>query len=263
MIRAKKNYHIVGFGLVLLLVLAPIPAGAHFMWINMEKYSPSTQDTVHLNIGFGHQFGNLVGNVLREADRMDEIVILGGNSEKIAVQAINETDYEVEKSLKQSGGYLVLAKTKEGFFTKTTEGYQRQNKKGLKNVLQCSYSGGYAKALINTGNGRTDVFSKPVGHILEIVPGENPTELKTGDRLSLKVLYERKPLKTELYATYLGFSSEGAWAYVANTNAEGTGQIKILSPGIWLVKVNHKLPFSDLEECDQYSYTATLTFEVK
>lgn len=262
MMGTKRSCLVVGLLLVGLFALNPVPAGAHFMWINMEKYTPATQDTVNLNIGFGHQFGNPVGNVLHDGDRMEEIVVLDGNSEKIAVKAINETDFEVQKKLQTSGSYLALAQTKEGFFTKTTEGYQRQSKKGLKNVLQCSYSGGYAKAVINAGKGRNDVLSKPVGHTLEIVPTQNPADLKTGDMLPLNVLYQGKPLKTELYATYLGFSSEGAWAYVANTNAEGKGRIKILSPGIWLVKVNHKLPFSDLKECDQYSYTATLTFEI-
>ena len=81
--------------------------------------------------------------------------------------------------------------------------------------------------------------------------------------MSVKVLYNNEPLRTELYATYIGFSAEGAWAYTTKTNKDGIGRIKMLKSGIWLIKAGHTVPYPDSDECDQYSYSATLTFEVK
>lgn len=65
----------------------------------------------------------------------------------------------MERPLKKEGTYLALAKRKEGFFTKTTEGYKRQSKKGLKNVVQCGYYGMYAKAIVDVekGEGKIDL----------------------------------------------------------------------------------------------------------
>jgi len=47
------------------------------------------------------------------------------------------------------------------------------------------------------------------------------------------------------------------------TNENGEGSIKILKKGRWLVKIRYKLPYPDKEECDEYLYGATLTFEVR
>jgi len=121
----------------------------------------------------------------------------------------------------------------------------------------------FAKAVVDVEKGGGKNLTKPVGHTLEIVPLEDPADLREGDYMPVKVLYNNEPLKTELYATYVGFSTENAWAYTTKTNKQGMGRIKMLKSGIWLIKAGHTVPYPDPEECDQYSYSATLTFEVK
>ena len=261
--KAGKVSGMFGLSVILMLVLFTFPASAHFMWINVENFTPSPEGKVSLNIGWGHRFGNPVGNVMRGREGLDEIAIVSPGGDQLKVEPLNETDYKVEKALGKDGTYLAVAKRKEGFFSKTTEGYQRQSKKGLKNVIQCSYSGGYAKAIINAGKAGGAIYAKAFGHPLEIIPLKDPADLRQGDYLPIKVLYNGEPLRTEIYATYAGFSTEGAWAFTTGVDKEGLGRVKILQPGVWLIKVNHKTPYPDPKECDQYSYTATLTFEVK
>jgi uncharacterized GH25 family protein len=258
-----KQLEILGLSLALILGIFSMPASAHFMWINAGDYTPQTERPMKCTIGWGHNFASPVGNVLFNQEGLDKIYMLDPNGNKLKIEPINEIEFKAERALEKEGTCLVVAKRKEKFFTKTTEGYKRQSKKGLKNVIQCSYSGGYAKAIVVVGKGGGRLFSKPVGHTLEIIPLKDPAGLREGDYLPIKVLYKNKPLKTELYATYVGFSTEGAWAYTAKTNKEGMGKIKILESGIWLIKVGHKVPYPDPKECDQYSYSAALTFEVK
>ena len=258
-----KTLKVLGLSLALIVGVFFIPASAHFMWINAGDYTPSTEKPIKLTIGWGHGFGSSAGNVLHEQKGLDKIYMLDPNGRKLKIEPINEIDFKVERPLKKEGVYLVVAKRKEGFRTKTTDGYKNQSKKGLKNVIQSSYSGGYAKAIVDVGKGGGEIFSRPVGHALEIVPLKDPASLKEGDYLPVKVLYNSKPLRAELYATYVGFSTEGAWAYTVKTDKKGVGRIKILKSGIWLIKIGHKAPYPDPEECDQYSYSATLTFEVK
>ena len=145
--------------------------------------------------------------------------------------------------MKKEGAYLAVAKRKEGFSTKTTEGHKRQSKKGLKDVIQCSYSGMYAKAIVDVEKGGGKNLTKPLGHTLEIVPLEDPADLGEGGYMPVKVLYNNEPIRTELYATYVGFSTEGAWAYTTKTNKDGIGRIKMLKSGIWLIKAGHKVPY--------------------
>ena len=66
-----------------------------------------------------------------------------------------------------------------------------------------------------------------------------------------------------MYATYVGFSTEEAFAYSGNVS-HGQASLKILHDGIWLVKVDldQPAPAELADKCDTMHYTATLTFEV-
>ena len=258
-----KTLGVLGLSLALMLGVFCMPASAHLMWINMGDYTPAVKRPVKLTIGWGHAFASPVGNVLYKQKGLEKIYMLDPDGNELKIEPINEIEFSVKKALKKEGTYLAVAKRKEGFSTKTTEGHKRQSKKGLKNVIQCSYYGMYAKAVVDVGKGGGKIFSRPVGHTLEIVPLEDPSNLREGEYMSVKVLYNNEPLRTELHATYVGFSTESAWAYTTKTNKEGIGRIKMLKSGIWLIKVGHKVAYPDPDECDQYSYSATLTFEVK
>ena len=116
---------------------------------------------------------------------------------------------------------------------------------------------------MNIGNGSGDVFSKTLGHKLEIIPLKDPSNLREGDYMPIKVIFEGKPLRAPVAATYAGFSTDKAIAYATKTNKEGMAKIKIIKSGIWLVIVKHKVPYPDPAECDTISCSSALTFEVK
>ena len=156
-----KTLGVLGLSLALIVGVFSIPASAHFMWINAGDYTPSTERPVKLTIGWGHAFASPVGSVLHKQKGLDKIYMLDPNGRKLKIEPVNEIDFKVEGPLKKEGAYLVVAKRKEGFRTKTTEGTKRQSKKGLKNVIQCSYSGGYAKAIVDVGKGGGEILSRP------------------------------------------------------------------------------------------------------
>jgi len=245
-----------------IIFFAASHAGAHQLWINVEKYTPASAGPVLLNVGWGHSFANPVGNILSDWDRLAEVVMFDPKGVRLAIVPTNSIDFKTENALKSEGTYLLSVKRKEGFRSQTTEGYKAQSKVGLANVLDCTFSGGYAKAVVQLGKGGGDFFSKPLGHALEIIPLKDPALIRQGDLLPIKVLYRGEPLRAEVRSTYAGFARD-AWAYVSGTNKEGITQIKILQSGIWLLKVNHKVPYHDPAACDQSSFAATLTFEVK
>lgn len=258
-----KTLGVLSLSLALIMGVFSMPVSAHFIWINAGDYTPPIKTPVKFTVGWGHNFASPVGNVMYKQEGLEKIYMLDPNGDELKIKPINEIEFSVEKPLKKAGAYLTVAMRKECFFTKTKQGYKRQSRQGLKDIIQCSYSGMYAKAIVDVEKGGGKNLTKPVGHTLEIVPLEDPASLREGDYLSVKVMYNNEPLKTEIYATYVGFSTEGAWAYTAKTNKEGMGKIKMLKSGIWLIKAGHTVPYPDPEECDQYSYSATLTFEVK
>ena len=132
-------------------------------------------------------------------------------------------------------------------------------------VILSLYYEQYAKCLINVGKKDLINFDKPVGHKLEIVPLKNPINLKLGDFLPVRVLFNGKPKRfIHVYATYSGFSTGEDFAYATSTDGEGIAKIRLTHWGPWLIKTDIKLPAPDnlKDKCNQLHYTATLTFEV-
>ncbi len=236
---------------------------AHDLWINVEDYTPDLGTPLWITLGYGHYY-LCPGTEFIEKQYRGKVFLIDPDGRRLKLKAIDSWGYE-SGALQKKGTYLIATTKKGMFFTKTTEGYKRgRSKKGLKNVISCTYSAKYAKAIVNVGGSGGNIFSKPVGHKLEIIPLKDPANLRQGDYLPIKVIYNNKPLKTEVFATYAGFSSDkSVFAYATRTDERGTAEIKIIRSGIWLVKVGHKVPYPEPDVCDQYSFSATLTFEVK
>lgn len=236
------------------------PVYAHYPWINIIDYTPMPGETISMTIGWGHRYP-LAGFL--EKDDLENISIFGPGGNGIDVTSSSALEFQSAEGIIEQGVYVVAAKRKTGFYTKTTEGGKGCSKKGLKNVIKCFHSEMCAKAVVNVGNGKGKADIR-IGHPFEIVPLANPADLREGDYLPVQILLKKKPFKGEIYATYVGFSTEkNTFAYITMTNAKGKGKIKILRSGVWMIKAVHEEPYPDQTECDVDSYTATLTFEVK
>ena len=258
-----KQLGMLGLCIALVLGITCYQASAHDLWLEIRDYTPQLGEEITLTLGYGHY---LPAREFMPGEDLEKIYILAPQGKKIGIKRYSDVEYKGDKPLDQKGTYLVVAKKKGGFFTKTTEGYKRgHSKKGLKNVIKCTYSEKYTKAIVNVGKAGGKIFSKVLGHDLEIIPLTDPGGLAEGGYLSVKVLYKKKPLSyTPVYATYLGFSTEkAAFAYTTKTTAEGIAKIKILKSGIWLMTTGHEEAYPDSDECDYIKFSATLTFEVK
>ena len=236
------------------------PVYAHYSWINITDYTPMSGETIRMTIGWGHRYP-LAGFLKK--DNLEDISIFAPGGNKIDVTSSSALEFQSAEAITEQGVYVVAAKRKTGFYTKTTEGGKRCSKKGLKNVIKCFHSEMCAKAIVNVGNGNGKADIR-IDHPFEIIPLANPADLREGDYLPVQVFLKSKPFKGGIYATYVGFSTEkDTFAYTIKTNAKGKGKIKILRSGVWMLKAVHEEPYQDQTECDVDSYTATLTFEVK
>ncbi len=236
---------------------------AHDMWIEVRDYTPLAGEEVTMTLGYDHYLPSR--NFLPQ-DYLDKIYMLDPKANRINVKRYSEVEYKADKELKLAGSYLVVATQKGRFWTKTTEGYQSgKSKKGLKDVISCTYSAKFGKAIVNMGTGGGVAISKPVGHELEIIPLADPGILRSGDILPVKVLFKGKVVKNhQVLATYVGFSRiKNTFAYATKTNKEGVAVIKMLTDGAWLVTTHQKESYPDASECDNYSLAASLTFEIQ
>jgi uncharacterized GH25 family protein len=238
-------------------------ASAHDMWIEVRDYTPPMGEEVTMTLGYDHY---LPARNFLPKDYLDEIYLLDPKGKRIDVKRYSEVEYKADGNLNPAGNHLVVAAQKGRFWTKTTEGYQSgKSKKGLKDVISCTYSAKFGKAVVKVGDGAKGVISKPVGHELEIIPLKDPATLRIGDMLPVKVLFRGKPvLNHQVLATYVGFSRQkNTFAYATKTNKEGMAVIKILNDGAWLVTTHQKETYPDASECDYYKLAASLTFEIQ
>jgi uncharacterized GH25 family protein len=118
----------------------------------------------------------------------------------------------------------------------------------------------HAKTFVRVGNPAADrSWAEPTGMALEIVPDKDPTALRPGDELPLRVLADGKPL-----ANFpLGLVREGdKKGLLRATDAEGRVTFHLDRSGRWLLR-GTQLRRSSKPETDWESDFTTLTLEVR
>ncbi len=129
----------------------------------------------------------------------------------------------------------------------------------------------YAKTLVEVGRGGPRAFSRPAGHPLEFVPLRDPSELRPGDSLALRVVYRGRSLAgARVHAGYVAaLSSAPATVAAASVpdahltaNADGVIRVAITGAGLWNVRMIHIAQADPGSGADWDTHWATLVFQV-
>jgi hypothetical protein len=120
----------------------------------------------------------------------------------------------------------------------------------------------YLKCFVRAGAKGDDTWKKPAGHKLEIVPRSDPTGLKAGDTLKVRVLFEGKPLVGARITAYRR-SGKKVETLTATTSATGEASFKFATAGPCLVRLVHVRRATRDKEADWHSFWAALTFAVR
>ncbi len=118
----------------------------------------------------------------------------------------------------------------------------------------------FIKSLLQVGDRRDAAYKKQLGLKLEIVPLENPYAKKVGDKLTLQVVFDGKPLAgRNVFAN----NRANKAAQKMTTDKNGKITLKINQKGLWLVRlVNMRRCREDCSEADWESFWAAITFGV-
>ncbi len=146
--------------------------------------------------------------------------------------------------------YVVYALLSSGYWTKTLEGVKNKPKDETKESLESWLSYESVK-MVDKWN---DAVKKPITAELEIVPLEDPTKLKVGDKITLAVYQNGKPAKGVPVA-YKGKT-------IGITDEEGKINIRIKHKGLQIISASLKEK-GDGKKADYVVKTTYLTFEVK
>ncbi|CAN2044546.1 nickel transport protein [Candidatus Magnetomoraceae bacterium gMMP-1] len=233
-------------------------AQAHILWFNPSSYSPNAGETVWVEIGFGHKFPR---DEIMKRDMIEKIYTVGPEGIEIELEKIFPMFYKFTPQTK--GIYEIHGKFKPGFVSKTTEGKQLGNKKDLPKAVSCFAFRMAGKTLISVGSSSKGLKDQSKNQF-EIFPLTAPEKLKISDTLSLKVLFEGKPLENaKIKAACLGCGDKDhPWDQEVTTNSKGIANVKLHSKGPWMFFSRHKIPYSDKAECDEFIFCSSLTIEI-
>ncbi len=250
----KKFMFMIALGLM--VTWTSSSAQAHILWLNASNYSPKPGETIWLEVGFGHHYPR--DEVMKEG-RLERVYALGLDGQEWAVEKIFPSFYKFTPT--SEGTYRIIAVLKSGFVSKTTDGRKLGNKKDLSDVVSCFAYRITAKAVVRCGT-RDQGLSEKAMNALEIMPLKDSTRLKTGDTLRLKLLFQGKPLAgATLKADCADCSNDKgpSWAQEVISDANGIATIQLSNQGDWMFTVSHKIPYTDPNLCDEFSYCTSLT----
>lgn len=259
--------------LLLLLVLA---ARAHDMFLKFDSFflAPNAQSIVRLLNG---EF-NLSANTITR-DRMREVSLLGptGLSHPPATDWHDEgktsllhfrtgaagtyvagtSTHPKELSMKAAdfNRYLQLEGVLDTFI-------ERKKNKQLNLAATERYSK-HVKAVFQVGETRSEAYKTPLGYPVEIIPQQNPYQLKVGDTLAALCVKDGQPLVNQ-YVLY-GVQAAGQNRFTTlktRTDKNGLARIPLSGAGRWYIKFIHMSQVSE-PPVNYESRWATLTFELK
>ena len=229
------------------------PVLAHYPWITVTEGDAGPAFRVH----FGHRFpgeGRLMPHQLQAV----RLIEPDGQTRDLVLD-------ERELHPLPPGGegtHLLVVEQNPSFWSRTHEGGRRASREQYPDAFSCSQSANVTKAIV--GRGASAAWRQEQGHPLELLPLSDPSALRTGDPLEVRVLLHGKPWAGEVRATYTGYEAQGEEAYAlrATTNAEGVVRFVPAVAGQWLVLAQASEDFPDPAVCDRRSYHSTLTFVV-
>lgn len=115
-----------------------------------------------------------------------------------------------------------------------------------------------AKAFLRVGDAPDDrSWGEAVGLELEIVPERDPTSLRPGESLAVRLLFKSQPLA----GLAVGAATRGRSLPLQKTDGNGRVTLALGSAGPWLLRAT-RLERASLPDADWRSWFATLTFEV-
>ena len=260
----RKQTAFFTIGLVISTIIFASQSMAHDLWATMDSYQMAQNKIASATVYSSHHFPAPVADII-PPERMEQFLFVSPDGQQTVATSNGKGVYDSKAVFAKAGTYLAMALPVNGFATKTPEGYQRgKSRKDVKNPITCSHSQKFAKAVFSVGKPGGDAYSKPLGHAMEIIPLKDPSLLKTGGVLPVKVLLEGKPFRTFVYGTYVGFSENpDTFAYTTRADKDGLAEIKIVQDGVWVLIAKAEENYPDASECDKQRWAASLTFKVQ
>lgn len=259
-----------------LFALLAIAASAHDMFLKFDSFflAPNASAVVQLLNG---EFNKSENTITR--DRMRDVSIV--NPTGLAHPP--ESDWSNEGKISSlrfqtgaAGTYVVGTSTKPRELSMKAPDFNRylqlegvldtyieRKKNNQLNLASTERYAKHVKAIFQVGDTRSDAYKTPLNYPVEIIPQQNPYEMKAGGALQVLCVRDGQPLVNQ-YVLY-GVQGRGQTRFTTlktRSNKDGIARIPLTGVGRWYVKFIHMTQVNE-PPVNYESRWATLTFELK
>src|SRR5688572_17003601 len=254
----------IGVAAALILALAGT-AAAHYNFIFPEKFRVSPGET--LIIGFHAADGFPESTLVPK--RLQSLSLHTATS-TVAITGLREEGLRQVARVKAPSGYSIVTAVNPGKADtmKAAPFLQYLQEENLTGAIDLRKKLGetekpgrerysmYLKSIVLAGT-PNDGYKRVVGMPIEIVPEKDPSQLKAGETLPVRVLFKGKPAANlQLFSASVGKPNKN----IGKTDANGRLNVPV-SKGRWRL---HTIRMERITapDADWESFWATLTFEI-
>lgn len=250
-----------------------IVAQSHEFWLQPKKFKYAVGEEMKVDFLVGENFEgepwDLKKNKVERLDlhHMTKVIDL-----KTQVKP-NEKD-KLKFKFTEAGTYLVSMQSDNAFIELEAQKFNDYLKEdGLDDILDIraktntldkpskEFYSRYVKFLVQVGDKTDDTFKNKTNLRLEIIPQQNPCQLKSGDYLTCVLLFDGKPLPHQMVKIWnkIGNNSVLQNAFTEN---DGTVKFPISSRGPWMINTV-KMKASEKPGADWQSFWGSLVFGIE
>lgn len=227
-----------------LTTLVASPAFAHEFIVKPAKTMLKAGESVPLSVVSSHVF--MTSEELEDAPDVKVTAVDAAGSAAVALTADPKAfTYDGKAEFKSPGYVMLLGHRMPQVWSKTPEGMEKGGKEKYPNAPFANVYEKFSKTLLVVGKG-DEGWKKSAGQKLEIMPMADPAGYKAGQEAAFQIMYDGQPLSTEVFATCDGYTkAANSYGWYTETNDKGVAQVKFSQKGLWMVRVQHKVPGKD------------------
>lgn len=256
------------------LLLLPLALLAHDTWLIPSAFAPKPGDAIRLRLATSMAFPT--SDSAASPDRIARFTLrTAAGSRPVTGYRVEEKFLVADVTSSQPGHAIAVLETRPRVLVmKPADFAEYLKEEGAKEVLAARASGNKSdtpgreryrkitKAILCVGDAKDKIFAQPDNLWLEIIPERSTCGLRAGGSLTVRVLFEGKPLAgAHLAAGYEGPTGHN-YPVNALTDTQGRATVKLDRVGAWYVRTHRIIPAHNDSEADWQSAFSTLTFEV-
>lgn len=258
---------------ILLIFILLSVVSAHEFWLLPRKFKYEVGEKMVIDFMAGEGFEGKYWDLTRH--KVEKLTLFNRIGEINLFPGVKPTSGgNVEYEFHNVGTQLVALESNQAYLESEPAEFETYLKEdGLDYIIEDRQARGeqnrksrelysrFAKLLVQVGDKTDDAYKKRTGLKLEIMPSQNPYDLKSGDYMDCKVYYRGNP---EPHTLVKVWSHVGNRIFLQNIYTESDGSIRfpISSTGPWMVSTV-KMIRSSSPKAEWESMWASLVFEIE